>query len=740
MLRDTTISPDRAWNTWSARPAEMVFLPLGVRLTPLAYSDHLRRATLFPSGQSVSLGEHTLDGSVVNVALSHGGTRLRWTWQKRDPFSVSGTWRTEERGEWGLRFWLNVCLSADGGEAVHLVDGAALIKVGTRYVALASSQPPVLVTGHATLDAVTRDYDENGYFNLTSRSTQAPVLALRFNLEMMADATIAAAVADNATEAIRRARALAQRPERSPTVFEHTGEYAGALAAIRDVLAWNGVYDEINRRPYTCISRNWNQAKFGGFGVWLNDQFFHALATGLFEATLARENLAVALANVTPQGNLACLVTAKDAWVDRSQIPIGAFVVRLLFERHGNRSIVAEAYETLARNHAWWWATRDPMGRGLLSYGSSDVGEALYVGTSFGARNESCMDNSPMHDEAQFDPVTRTLTTIDVGLNSLLALDAQCLAVLARALGRHEEADAFEVRGETLRQKIQAELWDASRGIFANRLRDGQFVRSLGPTSFYPLICGAASDEQVGRLLTHLDDGAKFGGRFGLPSVTRDDPAFADNSYWRGRSWPPLNFLVWQGLRRYGLDERARRLAQDSFALFRQSWEPARLCPENYNAATGEALDQPDTEGFYSWGVLMPMMALAEIMDVNPWGGWEINNDPEPVRLGPLQSPAGLIHIERAQGCLTVRQAAHELLTTNLPGRFSHLRLEEGYVSVRLPASVPAGSTITLPRVIGRTLALARVDELDVQCTKEGVFALPAGSTAFPRTFLVVYR
>jgi putative isomerase len=204
-------------------------------------------------------------------------------------------------------------------------------------------------------------------------------------------------------------------------VFEHTGEYAGALAAIRDVLAWNGVYDEINRRPYTCISRNWNQAKFGGFGVWLNDQFFHALATGLFEATLARENLAVALANVTPQGNLACLVTAKDAWVDRSQIPIGAFVVRLLFERHGNRSIVAEAYETLARNHAWWWATRDPMGRGLLSYGSSDVGEALYVGTSFGARNESCMDNSPMHDEAQFDPVTRTLTTIDVGLNSLLA-------------------------------------------------------------------------------------------------------------------------------------------------------------------------------------------------------------------------------------------------------------------------------------------------------------------------------
>jgi putative isomerase len=265
-------------------------------------------------------------------------------------------------------------------------------------------------------------------------------------------------------------------------------------------------------------------------------------------------------------------------------------------------------------------------------------------------------------------------------------------------------------------------------------------VRSLAPTSFYPLLCGAASDDQVRQLLTHLDDPAKFGGRLRLPSVTRDDPAFADNSYWRGRIWPPLNFLIWQGLRRYGLDERASSLARDGFALFRQSWDPARLCPENFNADTGEALDQPDTEGFYSWGVLMPMMALAEIMDVNPWGGWEIHNDREPVSLGPLQSPVGLIHIERAKGCLTVRQAARELLTTNVPGRLSHIRLEEGYVSLQLPASIPPGATVTLPCVIGRTLVLARVDESDLQCTKEGVFALPAGSTARPRTLLVVYR
>jgi putative isomerase len=134
------------------------------------------------------------------------------------------------------------------------------------------------------------------------------------------------------------------------------------------------------------------------------------------------------------------------------------------------------------------------------------------------------------------------------------------------------------------------------------------------------------------------------------------------------------------------------------------------------------------------------MMAVAEITDVNPWRGWEINNDRTPVRLGPLQSPAGPIHIERANGCLTVRQGVHELLTTNVPGRLSHIRLEEGYVSLQLPASIPPGSTVTLPCVIGRTLVLARVDESDIRCTKEGVFAVPASSAAGPQTLLVVYR
>ena len=92
MLRSATIPLARAWNTWSSRPAEMVFLPLGVRVTPVAYADSICKATLFPPGETVRYGRHALDGSLVELDLSHAGTGLLWRYRKRDPFEIEGSW------------------------------------------------------------------------------------------------------------------------------------------------------------------------------------------------------------------------------------------------------------------------------------------------------------------------------------------------------------------------------------------------------------------------------------------------------------------------------------------------------------------------------------------------------------------------------------------------------------------------------------------------------------------------
>src|SRR5581483_10467546 len=178
----------------------------------------------------------------------------------------------------------------------------------------------------------------------------------------------------------------------------------------------------------------------------------------------------------------------------------------------GARDLLDLAYPVLMRNHEWWWRARDGNGDGLVEYGTSPIGAGLYRGTKLAAKDESSMDNSPVHDEARLDARTGTLDCADVGLNSLLALDGEMLAAMARALGDEAAAARLEARAAALRERIAARLWDAERRVFANRLWSGAFVRSLAPTSFYPLLAGAATPDQAAAMVALLDERESFGG------------------------------------------------------------------------------------------------------------------------------------------------------------------------------------------------------------------------------------
>ena len=713
-LIDPTIPADRAWNTWSDRPAEMVFLPLGVRISPVLYATSTRKATTIQA-RDCRLGRHAIHGSFVELETSHAGTRLSLSYAKpSDPYAVAGRWEGLELGEWGLRFWVTICLSADGGETVTYKpeERSTLVKVGQRFVALVAEDEPVQVTAHEDIAALASDFEANGYFHLASRGTAAPTIALRFNLEMMRAGRFAAAVADRADLAIGKAReALAaaslQQPEKQSAEREAP---ARALEAVRDVMAWNTVFDPVNRRPYTAVSRIWN---LGEFAVWYNDQTYHALMAGLFDRELARANLAAAMASATPQGNFACIVTSNDAWVDRTQTPNGAFVLWLLYLRTGERSLLESCYQPLARNQRWWRVHRDPTVAGLVSCGTSDVGEALYRGTAFGARNETGMDNSATHDEAQYDPGTRTLSTFDVGLNSSLTLDAEMLSLIAGELGRHDEAQEFGRLAEETRRHIREHLWDESRGLFANRQRNGGFVRSVGPTSFYPLACGAATPEQADRVLRHLADPATFGGRFVIPNAARDDPAYRDNVYWRGRIWPNVNWFVWQGLRRYGFEAEAAELAEKSLALFETPWREERVAAENYNAETGSATDQLDADRFYGWSAMLPLIMTAEVMDFSPWRGWSLTNAGQDVLFGPVDSPLGQVRLAVRQGSVTLTHGADAVFETDRQGTFSQIVFGPASFSCHVPGGAVEGM-LALPQIPAGAFVTARLGAQDL--------------------------
>ena len=210
--------------------------------------------------------------------------------------------------------------------------------------------------------------------------------------------------------------------------------------------------------------------------------------------------------------------------------------------------------------------------------------------------------------------------------------------------------------------------------------------------------CRRVDAQQVAASLRHLADPQKFGGGWGLPSVARDDPAYRDNVYWRGRIWPPLNFLTYYGLKRLGLDAEASRLAEMSCKLFAKAWEK-RQCPENFSAETGLADDQPDTDTFYGWGGLMPMLGVAELVDVTPWHGWEITHQPGDWSLGPLIAFGRRALLEAKDGWLSLQLDGREVLRTSVPGRLRQIEFAGNTFSCRLPDLLPEGSEIVLPQI-----------------------------------------
>jgi len=707
------------WGTWSAdRPVELVHLASGLTLTPVLYSARANRVSRIGMGPGLVLGERPLDGSSASFRTRHEDTEIDWHYRFDGDDGLTIDWWTNANGEWGLRFWVVLCVS--GGDFALTYDdatGTLTARDGERSFDIVSAKKPLLVTVHDDLDALEAEYSEHGYFYLASRGTEGRFVALRFNLEE--GPAMRMSVAPSA-----EAPGKPALPDAPIEIVADTAESSAnrPLQAVHDVMAWNHVFDRVNQRPYTVLTRFWNTHKFGGFGVWMNDIIYNAWLWSFFDRERARQDLEAVFAWQTEAGNFPCLITGNDQWLDRSQPPIVSFAVWTITMRHGDRELLEWAYPGLKKNHDWWWRKRSAGAAGLVVYGTSlDAGTGLYKGTKLAAKDESSMDNMAIHDPAPFDEDTGLLMSYDVALNSMLALDGECLSLIADELGLDEDAAALKASSAAHRDAIRTHLWDETRGVFANRIVGGDFVEPLAPTSFYPMAAGAATPEQADSLIAnYLKAPDKFGGGFGLPSATRDHPAYTDNVYWRGRIWAPLNFWAWMGLSRAGRAEAADDLCGMSWRLFDTGWRD-RMCGENYNAETGAILDQADTDPFYSWGALLAAMPVAAAVNVTPWHGFSIARPAGEGRIGPLASPAGPISLERADEILRIFDGTGPALETTL-ATLRHIDWSGARFAAEIPAG-PAGGWIRLPALAA---ARATLDGAPLDSDGDGRISLPA--------------
>lgn len=394
------------------------------------------------------------------------------------------------------------------------------------------------------------------------------------------------------------------------------GDLAQPFKAMQTILSWNTIYDAPNHRVISPVSRNWSKG-WGGFVLFDWDTYFASYMLSLFDKDLAYANAIEITKAITPAGFIPNFEAPFDysSW-DRSQPPIGSTVILAIYNHYREKWFLEEVYNELLTWNRWWPKHRDV--DGYLAWGSDKVPENVYhpdnsINTMQGAKYESGLDNSPMYDDVPFNKKTGTMEYADVGLMSLYVMDCNSLAGIAGILGKNSDEKELRERSAKYGEKLKS-LWDDSVGIFLNkRLDNGEKSYRLSPTNFYPMLAKVCSKEQAEIMMKkHFFNPDEFYGTFIMPSIARNDPAFKDNDYWRGRIWAPMNFLVFLGMQNYKLPEAQKALVDKSKALLMKSWNEDGSIYENYNATTGQGDDVGSADDFYHWGALLTFMSFIE--------------------------------------------------------------------------------------------------------------------------------
>ena len=140
---------------------------------------------------------------------------------------------------------------------------------------------------------------------------------------------------------------------------------------------------------------------------------------------------------------------------------------------------------------------------------------------------------------------------------------------------------------------------------------DGTLSPRISPTNFYALNADCVTEEQKRRMMDeHFYNPDEFWGDYIMPTIARNDPAYADQNYWRGRIWAPTNFLAYVAMKYAGLNKECDDLAAKSEELFLKEWRLRGHVHENYNADSGMGCDAGNSDPFYHWGGLLAYIAI----------------------------------------------------------------------------------------------------------------------------------
>jgi alpha,alpha-trehalase len=193
----------------------------------------------------------------------------------------------------------------------------------------------------------------------------------------------------------------------------------------------------------------------------------------------------------------------------------------------------------------------------------------------------------------------KALSYVPVDLNALLYKYEMDFARAARLLDNTREAGEWETAARHRKATMDELMWDKGRGLYYDynfEKKKRSQVSSLA--AYYPLWAGMVDEDQARHLVRAL---RRFESKGGLATtdalpIGQFVLGTVPTQWAYPNGWAPLHFLTVEGLKRYGYEADAKRIAQKWLKTNLEWFQKHNVFLEKYNVV---APDKPPAKGLY---------------------------------------------------------------------------------------------------------------------------------------------
>jgi hypothetical protein len=179
----------------------------------------------------------------------------------------------------------------------------------------------------------------------------------------------------------------------------------------------------------------------------------------------------------------------------------------------------------------------------------------------------------------------------DLAYNSILIRANDLLVSIAKTI-RADIPEELLAR-MALTKKTFEELWDPyTESYFSRDFVTHRLLKEPSIAGLLPLYAGCISEERAAQLVKTLENEHVFGPSYPVPSTPLNSIWFDPVRYWQGPTWFNTNWLILDGLKRYGYKDHAAALAESMLELTGEHG-----FYEYFNPVSGEGLGAHD----FSW-------------------------------------------------------------------------------------------------------------------------------------------